>query len=114
MAPIVAATPWSEQATSCWRNSACGLYIQTISSTPVTRGLRKSPWRFGLLFNASMVPSLYSRALTTICEVPARPPVPAGTTVRQGNGGLLSANYHTYVPSEGMIMQIQPKNLWGG
>jgi len=43
-----------DQATNCWRNSACGLYIGTIRSTPV-RGLRKGPSLFGPFLKASMV-----------------------------------------------------------
>ena len=42
------------RATSCWRNSACGLYIPTIRSTPV-RGLRKGSTLIGLILKASMV-----------------------------------------------------------
>jgi hypothetical protein len=76
------------RATSCWRNSECGLYIRTIRSTPV-RGLRKGSGIFGPILKASMVGfTLLSRSYYTICvdEVPA--PRSRPTTVRQGNGGL--------------------------
>ena len=44
-----------DQATNCWRNSACGLYIGTIRSTPV-RGLRKGPSLYGgLHFSYTLV-----------------------------------------------------------
>jgi hypothetical protein len=88
MAPIVAATPRLRWATTSWRNSACGLYIGTIRSTPV-RGLRKGSSFSGLILKASMVGFTSSRALTTICvdKVPA--PRSRPTTVRQGNGGLI-------------------------
>ena len=76
-----------DQATNCWRNSACGLYIGTIRSTSV-RGLRKGPSLYGgLHFSYTLVSRSYYY-LRKRSPGPPFPPHSRPTTVRQGNGGL--------------------------